>query len=239
MRRGHGRRAFGVLRRTAVASAALALAIALGGCNTTGNPSASVGSQSASVAFETIDGAPPEVFRKLVQGLNNEAQARRVAVTARGDTAAFRVRGYLAMQTRKGRHTVSWLWDVYDAEQQRALRISGEETMKGKHADAWTAVDDATVHQIARRSMEQLATFLNASAAAPVERTASVSYADYSPEAFGIFRNAPHADPVNGQDVESPGDATGLIAGTVPLPPRRPTTVSSAAPALVLAAARR
>jgi hypothetical protein len=51
------------------------------------------------------------------------------------------------------------------AEQNRALRISGEETTRGKHRDAWTVADYATLQRIARSSMNQLATFLTSAGA--------------------------------------------------------------------------
>ena len=233
-------RAISAPRSGITGSLALLTALALGGCNTNGSPSASVAtSRGASVAFESIDGAPPDVFAKLVRDLNDEAQARRLSVTARTSASAFRVRGYLAMQTHKGRGTVSWLWDVYDAEQQRALRITGEETMKARHGDAWKAVDDDTVRKIARRSLDQLAAFLTSPAVAPAEAQYSPAYANSSPEASGIFRvSAPQADPVNTEEAADNSEATGKIAGTIPLPPRRPSAVISAAQTLTLAAAR-
>src|SRR5215207_5032817 len=49
---------------------------------------------NATVAFESIDGPPPEVFRKLVTALNDEAGVRRVAVVSRSASATYRVRGY-------------------------------------------------------------------------------------------------------------------------------------------------
>ncbi|MBV9556268.1 MAG: hypothetical protein JO254_04260 [Pseudolabrys sp.] len=159
-------------------SAALLCALALGGCMTTGQSSPTASrSQGPTVAFESIDGPPPEVFRKLVNDLNDEAQSRRIGVMSReGNGAAYRVRGYLAAHsikpktsrhaksTKPGRMALTWVWDVYDAEQNRALRITGEETVPlGKQAGAWDAADDAMVRRIARSSMEQIAAFLTAS----------------------------------------------------------------------------
>lgn len=237
MLRGQKRRVIGVPHATIAKRFALLAALALGGCNTDGNPSPSASaSRGASVAFESIDGVPPQVFGKLVQNLNEDAQGRRLAVSTREGTAAFRVRGYLAMRTQKGRSIVSWLWDVYDTEQQRALRISGEETLKGRHADAWNAVDDETLHKISRRSVDQLAAFLTSATGAPNEPQIQPSYAGNSPEASGIFRvGGAQADPTEADD-ESP--ASGRMAGVIPLPPRRPTALISAAQTVTLAAAR-
>jgi hypothetical protein len=158
-------------------------------------------------------------------------------VITRDSAAAYRVRGYLAMKTSKGRSTVAWLWDVYDAEQQRVLRVSGEESMKGKHADGWSAVNNEVVGKIARGSMDQLAAFLTSPAAAPAEAASAVSYASFSPEASGIFRvSAPQADPVSAEDAAENSEAAGNIAGVVPSPRRRPTAAISSAQGLTLAA---
>ena len=160
--------------------------------------------RGASVAFESIDGPPQGQFYKLVQNLNDEAQARRLAVISRENPAAYHVRGYLAAKEVKGQTTISWAWDVFDADGHRALRISGEETAKGKHHDAWAAADDAMLHRIARASMDQLASFLTspdvAAPAAPAPATVASIDNESSPEAAGIFRIfRAKADPVSGE----------------------------------------
>jgi hypothetical protein len=186
-------------------------ALALAGCNTVGQQNAGVtGSRGATVAFESIDGPPRGVFEKLVQDLNTEAQERRVAVVSREGASAYRVRGYLGAAGSAKQNTVSWIWDVYDADKQRVMRIAGEEKLSGKNKDAWQGVDDAATRRIAHNSMEQLAAFLAASnGGAPVT---PVAY-DASPEAAGIFR-MPRADP---EDRTGPVDPE----PGVPLPAQR------------------
>jgi len=216
--------------------------MALAGCGPDGQPNLTAAQpRGASVAFESIDGAPPDKFRKLVDDLNEEAQTRRLAVASRESPSAYRVRGYLAAQTSKRDTTVSWVWDVFDGEQRRALRITGQESVKGRRQDAWAAADDAMLQRIARSSMDQLAAFLtspevapNAPAAAPVMAAASpgdvalIGDRDSSPEAAGIFRIfEPQAEPA-----PAPGAA-------VPLPRPRPTAAAlSTHETLTLAAAR-
>lgn len=142
--------------------------MALAGCNHDGQPSLSAAQpRGATVAFESIDGPPPAQFRTLVQNLNDEAQTHRLAVISRESPSVYRVRGYLAAKVAKGQTTIAWVWDVFDGDERRALRISGEETAKGRQRDAWTAADDAMLHRIARSSMEQLATFLTSPEIAP------------------------------------------------------------------------
>ena len=112
-------------------------AIGLGACTVEGPPSPSFAQpRGASVAFESIDGPPPAPFNQLVQDLNNEAQSRQLAVVSRESPSAYRVRGYVSASTEKGQTTIAWVWDVFDGDQRRALRIKGKETAKGAHADA-------------------------------------------------------------------------------------------------------
>jgi hypothetical protein len=189
--------------------------------------------RGATVAFDSIDGPPPGQFQMLVRNLNEEAQARRLAVISREASSAYRVRGYLAAEVVKGRTTVSWVWDVFDRDEHRALRIDGAETVKqsAKSADdGWRVADDAMLRRIAHSSMDRLAAFLTSPDVAPpvgVAQTAYVGVSDHSPEAAGIFRIfRAHADPVSAEAAAAGDD----VAGPVPLPPRRPGA-SAAVPA--------
>ncbi|HXZ46203.1 MAG TPA: hypothetical protein VEH02_05705 [Pseudolabrys sp.] len=183
---------------------AVACALALAGCNFDNQAVSAAQPRGATVAFDSVDGLPPGQFRKLVQDLNDEAQARRLAIISREQPSAYRVRGYLAIKVAKHQTTVSWVWDVFDHEENRALRISGEETARVRHRDAWAAADDAMLRRIASNSMEQLGAFLTSPEVAPgtspspVEaQVASAAPGESSPEAAGIFRMAsPRVDPV-------------------------------------------
>jgi hypothetical protein len=183
--------------------------------------------RGATVAFESIDGPPSAQFQTLVRDLSNEAQARRLAVITREQASAYRVRGYLAAKVVQGETTISWVWDVFDKDERRALRVTGEETSKGRHNDAWNAADDAMLQRIARTSMDQIAAFLTSPEVAPgipdaVPQLALIGPQDTSPEAAGIFRIfEAKADPIAGNAAEPIPAAAG--DEIVPLPPHRPT----------------
>jgi hypothetical protein len=198
---------------------------------------------SATVAFESIDGPPPEVFDKLVASLNDEAAPRQIAVVSRTGPASFRVRGYVSALVERDRTTFAWVWDVYDADKRRAVRISGEEAAaaakrRGPHsaararsaagahsaAGAWGGADDALIRRMARSGMEQMAGFLNSgeTPAAPASAPAVgptlaslVAGRDDSPEAAGIFR-------LFGGDAQAAASPAGAAESDVPLPPRQP-----------------
>jgi hypothetical protein len=204
--------------------------MALAGCTIDGQPNLTAAQpRGATVAFESIDGLPSAQFATLVQSLNDEAQTRHIAVISRESQSAYRVRGYLAAKVVKGRTTIAWVWDVFDGNEQRALRITGEETANGRQRDAWSAADDAMLKRIARTSMEQLAAFLTSPEVAPSTPIAGgkpqiipVGERDPSPEAAGIFRIfRPQADPIPAESAEAPTDV-GDSANPVPLPRHRP-----------------
>jgi len=237
---GLGHRAFGVAASPFVGPVlAAACALALAGCSTNGAVNlAATQPRGATVAFESIEGPPPGHFQTLVRNLNNEAQSRRLAVISRENASAYRVRGYLTAKVVQRKTTISWVWDVFDREQNRALRIEGKEQSAEatKRADAWTVADDAMLGRIAQTSMEQLAAFLTSPEASPpvagdASQTAFVVPAQSSPEAAGIFRIfRAHADPLPAESAEPPA-AVDEVAGAVPLPPHRPDPSAALVPA--------
>jgi len=148
-------------RGVACAAAALLAALA-SGCtvsNTSNAALAATASTGPTIAFESIDGPPVGVFNRLVDTLSAEAQARNLAIASREGAANYRVRGYLAAQVIRGRTHISWVWDVYDDDRLRALRITGEEA-GGRGGDPWSIADDGMLRRIARASMDRLAAYL-------------------------------------------------------------------------------
>lgn len=154
----------------------VALGGALAGCVSDGQgPVASQSTPSgATVAFESIDGPPPQVFDRMVNILDSESQLRNVAVVSRKTQAAYRVRTYLAAQTIRGQTSIDWVWDVYDRDQRRALRLAGTEPVAKTGGDAWVAADDVTLRRIAQAGLSGLSAVIGGSAV-PVETTPSAA----------------------------------------------------------------
>jgi hypothetical protein len=161
--------------------AGLAFGLSGAGCTTDGGApgmaAVSVSARGPTVAFESIDGPPVGVFQKLVVDLNEEAQARQIMVVSREAPAAYRIRGFLAVHVDRGRPQVAWVWDVYDAEKRRALRITGEEPGTRRGSDAWNAADDQMLRRIARASVERLVAFLASPPGSPGEPSAPIAQA--------------------------------------------------------------
>ncbi|MCP3411592.1 hypothetical protein [Bradyrhizobium sp. CCGB01] len=160
------REASSILRRAGsclLAVMLLAAATALGGCGAANSyamaPSAGSG---ATVAFESIDGPPPQVFDRMVGVLDSESKLRSLSVVSREGSAAYRVRSYLSAQVVRGKTVIAWVWDVYDANQQRALRLSGEELTAAKGGrDPWSAADDLVLRKIAQAGFSGLSNMIN------------------------------------------------------------------------------
>jgi hypothetical protein len=184
------------------------IALTAAACTTDGLTTGSVSPQT-SVAFERIDGAPEHVFRKLVQDLSEEAGAREIAVVSRDAAARYRIRGYVAAHTHNGRTTIAWVWDIYDADESRALRISGEENAGRADKNAWET-DDELLHRLSHVGMERIAAFL--SAPSPEARLTAPGSdrmfatadgdSDITPESTGIFRST-GGDSTEGPEVRA------------------------------------
>jgi hypothetical protein len=176
--------------RAMIAAALLAAASALGGCagnGTTGSGATGSGSYAMAstgsgptVAFESIDGPPPQVFDRMVGVLDSESKLRNLSIVSREGGAAYRVRSYLSAQVVRGKTVIAWVWDVYDNNQQRALRLSGEEAAGKVGRDAWAAADDLVLRKIAQAGLSGLSGMINgtpdaAPAPAPERRGPAVA----------------------------------------------------------------
>ena len=148
------------------------MACGLGGCASDGAPSDSfaMASSGPTVAFESIDGPPPPVFERMVSVLDSESKLRNLSIVSREGSASYRVRSYLSAQVSRGRTTIAWVWDVYDRDQQRALRLSGEEPAGKAGRDAWAAADDLVLRRIAQAGLSGLSGMINGAAPADAPR---------------------------------------------------------------------
>jgi len=151
--------------RACIVTMLLTVSCALAGCAGGGAPqnSFAMATSGPAITFEQIDGPPPQVFDRMVSVLDSESKLRNLAVVSReGQAAAYRVRFYLAAQVVRGKTMIAWVWDVYDRDQQRALRLSGEEAAgKAPGRDAWAAADDMILRKIAQAGLSGLSNLIN------------------------------------------------------------------------------
>ncbi|HTG08840.1 MAG TPA: hypothetical protein VK635_32945 [Bradyrhizobium sp.] len=157
--------------RAAVAVTLLGFACGLGGCVSDGAGAGSgafamAGGSGPTVAFESIDGPPPQIFDRMVSVLDSESKLRNLSIVSREGTSSYRVRSYLSAQVSRGRTTIAWVWDVYDRDQQRALRLAGEEPAGKAGRDPWAAADDLVLRKIAQAGLSGLSGMIGGTAPA-------------------------------------------------------------------------
>ncbi|HEY2247808.1 MAG TPA: hypothetical protein VGH70_10215 [Bradyrhizobium sp.] len=181
------------LLRAGCVALSLASAGALGGCASGGAPGASfaMASDGPTVAFESIDGPPPAVFDHMVSVLDSETKLRNLSIVSRDGSAAYRVRSYLSAQVIRGKTVIAWVWDVYDRDQQRALRLSGQEIGGKRGRDPWSAADDLVLRKIAQAGLSGLTGMINGTQEAPAapssRRGPAVASADQGAAASRSF----------------------------------------------------
>src|SRR5436190_2773635 len=173
--------------RAAVAAILLAVACGLGGCaggGAVGGTFAMAGG-APTVAFESIDGPPPQVFDRMVGVLDSESKLRNLSIVSREGAAAYRVRFYLSAEVVHGKTMIAWVWDIYDRDQQRALRLSGEEGAGKAGRDPWATADDLVLRKIAQGGLSGLSNMINGTpqqdappAPAPAKRGPAVANAE-------------------------------------------------------------
>jgi hypothetical protein len=148
------------------------------------------------ISFESIDGPPPEVFKRLVAQLSAQAETRQLPVVSRTNAAAWRVRLYLAAHVEKKQAGISWVGDVYDARLNRAYRVTGEEKLGPGRKDVWALADNAVLAKIAANSLDAVMSGARSPEATPAP---SAEPEDTSPESGTPMAALPsHAVAFNG-----------------------------------------
>ena len=145
----------------------------------------------------------------MVDVLDSESKLRNLSIVSREGSASYRVRSYLAAQVSHGRATIAWVWDVYDHDQQRTLRLSGEEPAGKAGRDPWGAADDLVLRKIAQAGLSGLSAMVNGAgpdappAPAPGKRGPAVASAEQPAPAPGEFRVGAlgYTAPVNGTNL--------------------------------------
>jgi hypothetical protein len=129
------------------------------------------------IMVETVEGPPAEIQSALTAAFAQAAASHQVAMVDDPQAARFRLRGYLtAYAADDGKTAISYVWDLFDAANRRAQRVTGVEEVAGDPADPWSRLDDRELQRIAGKSMDGIADFLaDAGTAAPPITTAKLS----------------------------------------------------------------
>jgi len=143
--------------------AAMLLFFGLGACQDVGFE-ASVPPRLAPgvpIAVEGIEGPPVEVTNALNAALVQAAADHQVTLVDDAQAPRFRVKGYVtAGVAPDGKTALAYVWDVFDASNRRAQRVTGSEETAGDPADPWARLDDKALKRLAGKSMDGIADFL-------------------------------------------------------------------------------
>lgn len=117
---------------------------------------ASLGAESGNtLRFLPIIGAPLPAVTPLSRQLGAEARARGIAIRSSGDkTAKHVLKGYFSAVAGGGSVTITYVWDVLDANGGRLNRIQGQESFPGNATDPWSAVPPSVMQTIATKTID-------------------------------------------------------------------------------------
>lgn len=112
-------------------------------------------SSGQTLRFLPIIGAPLPAVTPLSRQLGAEARARGIAIRSSQDkTAKHVLKGYFSAVAGGGNITITYVWDVLDANGGRLNRIQGQETFPGNAADPWSAVPPSVMQTIATKTID-------------------------------------------------------------------------------------
>jgi hypothetical protein len=113
------------------------------------------------IAVEAIEGPPAEVTGALNAALVQAAADHQVMLVDDAQTPRFRLKGYVtADQAADGKTELAYVWDVFDASNRRAQRVTGIVETASDPANPWAQLDDKALKRIAGKSMDGIADFL-------------------------------------------------------------------------------
>jgi hypothetical protein len=185
---------------------------------------------SSKIAVAPIIGTSPEVAQEMTTALVSAGKDRNLTLLTEGGKANYTLRGYLVASSEKRGSTISYIWDVNDAQGQRVGRISGDEVVATRSgSDPWSGVDSAAIRSIAGKTTSQLAAILSrrggsASAVAAASDAAPATTASTpppstvaSPKAAGVVVAPVAGAPGDGQRSLTTALKKRLYAGGVKL----------------------
>jgi hypothetical protein len=150
--------------------AAVVAVLGLGACQDVGfeasaPPRAAPG---VPIAVEAIEGPPAEVTGALNAALVQAAADHQVTLVDDAQAPRFRIKGYVTSDPAPdGKTELAYVWDVFDASNRRAQRVTGTVEMAGDPANPWARLDDKALKRLAGKSMDGIADFLASAPTSP------------------------------------------------------------------------
>lgn len=124
-------------------------------------PAPPVPASEATFAFEPFVGTPGNTADSLAERIGEIARAEGLSIVRRiGQPASYRVKGHLSAVGDSTSSTIIYVFDVYDANNRRVHRFSGQETASAASGDPWGGVSSQTIDLLARRTVQSLKAWL-------------------------------------------------------------------------------
>ena len=131
----------------------------LAACQGSGSSMATAPRRACPSLLESIDGPPSQIRTALIGELNTAASDRKVELVGASAQARYRVRGYLSAEKAEGGTKVAYVWDVFDAQNKRAKRLTGTSPVLVSYTSL-SCLDKETLARLASSSMDEIAEFL-------------------------------------------------------------------------------
>jgi hypothetical protein len=117
---------------------------------------------TGSIRFLPIIGAPVQAVTPLSRQLGAEARARGLTIKSASDASSEHIlKGYFSAFSDGGNVTITYVWDILDANGGRLHRIQGQEVVPSGAQDPWAAVPASVMQQIATKSMAEYVSWRN------------------------------------------------------------------------------
>jgi hypothetical protein len=107
------------------------------------------------VKIAAVEGMPVERHDAVIAAVRGEALVNSIELTE--TNPRFYLRGYLGLQERDGETRLGFVWDVFDADQTRARRITADVATSSA---SWDDVGETEIRNAAAKAMNEVAAFL-------------------------------------------------------------------------------
>ena len=109
---------------------------------------------AATIRFTPVIGAPVSAIRPLSEQLEQSARKHGVVIRNTAEKPVDNIlRGYFSVSRRGAQTELVYMWDVLDNSGTQLHRIQGTLTVPRRPGKAWESVPDATMKDIARKTI--------------------------------------------------------------------------------------
>lgn len=127
-----------------------------------------VAAADAAFRFDQILGIPTDKQDTLARAIAEDAGKRNIRLVRRTEpNAPYRVLGYLSAVGGDAGVSLTYVWDIIDAQGQRVHRFAGVENAGTADSDPWSGVDSSMLKAVAARTIEDIYTWINQLPTAP------------------------------------------------------------------------